>query len=239
MPESLEEAVAGMGSVGAWGCACGCASSSFAYELSPARTSGVPQKRRSSTRTSTGDGHKEKHKNKRSSGSFTSSRRLRLPPNVSALVLYNVIALQNSGEIAESERELDSALKQLPKTADPRLGISGALLFLWRSRTRKLLGRASEEVVRDLKSAVAHVEELEATPNQSPSSTPAATPASIGATVTIGAAVPSSGLPPLVTGVPSAGGTAEGESDVVVRASAPDRRTLEVKSRPLRPLAHD
>ena len=168
-------------------------------------------------------GYKEKHK-RRGSSSGSSSRRLRLPPNVSSVALQNVIALQNSGEIAESERELDSALKQLPKSAEPRLGISGSLLFLWRSRTRKLLGRAPDEVLRDLKSAVAHVEEMEATPVHSPTSSPTATPATLGATVTV------SSLPPLVTGVAATGAIADGESHAAQRSSSPDRRTLEARS---------
>jgi len=85
---------------------------------------------------------------------------LSLPSVLTPEKLQHVIDLQNKGEIAESERELDNLLRLLPKPSETRLGIPGALLYLWRSRTRKQLRRTSHEVTRDLRLALGHVEQV-------------------------------------------------------------------------------
>ena len=79
-----------------------------------------------------------------------------LPSAVSAASLRRVLTLQFEGRHQQAERLLDAALRPLTLPASRPLGAVGALLYLWRARSRRLMGR-QVEADADLRVALAHV----------------------------------------------------------------------------------
>ena len=79
-----------------------------------------------------------------------------LPAEVSSALLIRALALQRKGKMQQAERMLEAALRPLMPPASRALGATGALLYLWRSRTRLAVGKAAE-AREDLSVALAHV----------------------------------------------------------------------------------
>ena len=80
-----------------------------------------------------------------------------LPASISASSLYKVLHLQREGKVVAAERLLDSTLKPLSPPASSPLGAVGALLYLWRSRSRAGIGKRHEAEM-DLRNQIANVQ---------------------------------------------------------------------------------
>lgn len=78
-----------------------------------------------------------------------------LPPSLVSAA-HRALALQAEGKMHQAERVLEGLLRSLTAPAILPLGPTGALLYLWRSRSRRGVGR-SLEADADLWIALAHV----------------------------------------------------------------------------------
>ena len=77
-------------------------------------------------------------------------------PAAMASGLTRVLSLQIEGKMHQAERQLEALLRPLTPPATHPLGPAGALLYLWRSRSRRAVGRRVEADA-DLRVALAHV----------------------------------------------------------------------------------
>ena len=78
-----------------------------------------------------------------------------LPPSLVSAA-HRALALQAEGKMHQAERVLEGLLRSLTAPAIRPLGPTGALLYLWRSRSRRGVGRLLEADA-DLWIALAHV----------------------------------------------------------------------------------
>ena len=79
-----------------------------------------------------------------------------LPTQVSASSLRRVMQLQLDGKVQQGDRLLEAALRPLLPPASRALGAVGALLYLWRARSRIAVGKKLE-AAEDMNVALAHV----------------------------------------------------------------------------------
>lgn len=79
-----------------------------------------------------------------------------LPAGVSATSLKRVLVLQQEGKLQQADRLLEATLRPLQPASARPLGAVGALLYLWRARSRRSIGKTIE-AKDDLTTAITHV----------------------------------------------------------------------------------